>query len=88
MCASEMTLLAQDGPTFPPGIEVHLACIPLEKVAGATFSTRRERCRNELCSALFSKTALHLFRSGLEGFDNCDQTVHQVLVVDGALVLV
>ena len=39
-CASEMILLAQDGPTFPPGIEVHLARIPLEKVAPATFSTR------------------------------------------------
>ena len=33
-----MTLLAQDGPTFSSGIEVHLARIFLEKVASATFS--------------------------------------------------
>ena len=38
-CALEMTLLAQGGPTFPSGIEVHLARISLEKVASATFST-------------------------------------------------
>ena len=37
--ASEMTLLAQDGPTFPAGIEAYLARIPLKKVACATFLT-------------------------------------------------
>lgn len=39
-CASEVTPLTQDGPTFPSGIEVHLARIPLKKVAEATFLTR------------------------------------------------
>ena len=39
-CASEMTLLAQDGLTFPSGIEAHLVRIPLKKVAEATFLTR------------------------------------------------
>ena len=37
-CALEMTLLAQGGPTFPSGIEVHLGRISLEKVAPAAFS--------------------------------------------------
>ena len=37
--ASEMTLLAQDGLTFPSGIEAHLVRIPLKKVAEATFLT-------------------------------------------------
>ena len=36
-CASEMTLLAQDGPTFPSGIEAHLVRISLKKVAEVTF---------------------------------------------------
>ena len=38
-----MTLLAQDGPAFPSGIEAHPARIPLKKVAEATFLTRCER---------------------------------------------
>lgn len=38
-CTSEMTLLAQDGPTFPFGIEAHLACHLSQKSGTATFLT-------------------------------------------------
>ena len=44
-CALEMTLLAQGGPTFPPGIEVHLGRISLGKVASATFPTAQKEAR-------------------------------------------
>ena len=42
-CASEMTLLAQDGPTFPKGIEARLACNLSRKSGIATFSTGSAR---------------------------------------------
>ena len=41
--AAEMTLLAQDGPTFPSGIEAHLVRISLKKVAEATFLKHSNR---------------------------------------------